>query len=61
MVARQFVRNYLGSAIVGLLAAVLAVRWEPFKSSFTLAIMAGFAIGLVSALVELAARKLRRG
>lgn len=49
-------RNHVVAVIAGVLSAVLTTRFEPFRSNFYLAILAGIAVGIASAMIVVAIR-----
>jgi len=55
--AKEFLKKNVAFVIVGV-ASVVFVRVEPFRSNFFLAVLAGFAVGLICAAGEAAVRKI---
>ena len=61
MPASEFVKRYYVMALLaGIVSAVLAIRLEPFKSNFFLAILAGAAVGVTCAMIEVAVRSIAK-
>lgn len=54
------VNEFLKFGVVGVISAVLVTRLEPFKSDFPLAVLAGAAVGVISAMVEMATRSIAK-
>jgi hypothetical protein len=46
--------------VAGISSAVLATRLELFKSNFPLAILAGAAVGVICAMIEVATRSIAK-
>jgi hypothetical protein len=61
MSASEFLKKgYVVALVAGVLSAVVATRLEPFKSSFTLAIVAGAVVGSICAMIEVAVRSIAK-
>jgi sensor histidine kinase regulating citrate/malate metabolism len=55
----SFKRN-VALVAVGVISAVLVTRVEPFKSNFSLAVIAGAAVGVLCAMIEVATRSIAK-
>ena len=53
-------RYYFVPLVAGSLSAVLTTQFEPFKSHFSLAILAGFAVGVICTMIEVSARSIAK-
>jgi uncharacterized membrane protein len=60
MPASEFLKRNIVLGIVGVVSAVLVTRLEVFKSNFPLAILAGFAVGVICTMIEVAARSIAK-
>jgi hypothetical protein len=61
MAASEFLKRYYVVALAaGILSAVLATQFEPFKSSFPLAILAGVAVGVTGAMIVVVTRSIAK-
>ncbi len=60
MPASEFFKRNVMLVCVGVISAVLVTRFEPFKSNFALAILAGLIVGVIGAMIEVAARSVAK-
>jgi hypothetical protein len=60
MSASEFLKRNVVLGVVGVISAVLATRLEPFKSNFSLAVLAGAAVGVICAMIEVAIRSIAK-
>ncbi len=58
MNASEFLKKNITLGIVGVVSAVLATRYEPFKSHLLLAVLMAAGVGVLAGIIEVGLRKI---